>query len=172
MNTTDTVLFKNVKLQWRPNFSGAPTKYNRAGGRRSFSINLNPDQAAQLRAEGWNVKEYNSGREDSETIYFLDVFFRYDVAPRYQPRIWMVTSSKRTLLDEDTVGCLDGADISRIDLMIRPYRWTGPTGNTGIKAMVKTMYVTIYEDELDMMYAEEFDESASDIYNGEVPFEE
>ena len=41
-----------------------------------------------------------------------------------------------------------------MDLTINPYVWEA-NGNTGVKAYLGTMYVTIAEDPLDAKYADE-----------------
>lgn len=138
------------------NFSGKPTKFNPQGGTRDFGVVLDPDTAQELSEAGWNVKEYISKYADPEDgpTYYLPVALRFDVFP---PNIWFITSHNRTRLVENTIGMLDNMlnDISNVDIVIRPYNW-GPNarGESGIKAYVKTMYVTVEEDEFYDKYAD------------------
>jgi len=65
------------------------------------------------------------------------------------------TVRKGVLLSEETVGLLDSAHILKSDIEIRPYNW-GPddAGRTGVKAYLKTLWVTIKADPFSEEYSD------------------
>ena len=56
------------------------------------------------------------------------------------------------MLTEDTVGSLDYADISNVDVVISPFEYNDIGGKSGVAAYVKTMYVSVVEDEFASKY--------------------
>lgn len=134
------------------NFAGVETRYNRAGNRNFCVIVDDADIAQQLASDGWNVKTLAPRDEDEEPRYYIPAAVSYKNIP---PKIYLVCGGSKVLLDEDTVGELDTADIVNVDVILRPYCWDLGNGKSGVKAYVKTMYVTIEKDEFADKYAEE-----------------
>lgn len=132
------------------NFRGAQTDFSPAG-KRSFGIFIDPEMAEQLANDGWNVK-YTKPTPDRESVPYMQIEARFDNFP---PKIVMMTESGgKTLVTEETVAMLDTAEIISCDLIATPYYWTLPSGVSGIKAYLHTMYVTIQEDRFAAKYGE------------------
>lgn len=148
----DTVLMEGVRIIFR-NFAGKEDQYNREGD-RNFAVLIDPEVAKMMADDGWNVKwlkPREDGDEGEEEQAYLPVSLRFDVFP---PHVVLVTSNNRTTLDEQSIEMLDFADITNVDLIVRPYVWQ-VNAKSGIKAYVKTMYVTIEEDALVKKYSAE-----------------
>lgn len=140
------LVVENAKLAFR-NFSGKESKFNRAGN-RNFCIIFDNETGEDLKEQGWNVRPLRPRDEEELPDYCLEVSASFGKMP---PEIYMITGRKKTALNEDTISCLDYAEIITTDIVVRPYNWE-VNGKTGVKAYVKTMYVTIQEDKFSSKY--------------------
>ena len=150
----DVLSIKNAHIMFR-NFTGREGKYNKAGI-RSFSVSIDDvDLAEKLAEEGWNVRILPAREEGEQPRHYLQVAVNFENIP---PKVLMITRKKKVALDEEGVAALDYADLSNVNLVIRPYQWE-VNGKTGVKAYLKTGYFTVEEDE----FADQYDD---------IPFEE
>ena len=126
--------FENARIMF-PNFRGLPTKFDPAGGKRSFCVAIpDPDMAQQMRNEGWNVRVLAPRNEDEMPLDYMQVKVAFGNVP---PKIIMIANGVQTPLDELDVGQLDTAEIQSVDLVIRPYNWN-VRGDTGVTAYQKS----------------------------------
>lgn len=134
------------------NFSGRPDKYNSKGGVRNFCVRINnEDDAHMLNEIGWNIKVLAPRNPDEVPVYYLPVGIRFDY---YPPKIYQHCGRVTTQLDEDNIATLDDADITSVDIEIRPYTWER-NGDGGVKAYVKIMHVVVEQDPFAAKYAAE-----------------
>jgi len=149
-----TFMVENAQLIFK-NFSGREGPYNKAG-ERNFAVILEDEAAIQMLEDGWNVKYLEPREEEDTPKPYISVKVNFAVRP---PRVVMITSGGRLHLNEASIETLDWADIETVDLICNASVWT-VNGKSGVKAYLKSMYVTINEDDLDRKYA---------VHEGEQP---
>lgn len=130
------------------NFEGKAGKFNSEGD-RNFCLLLDPDAADELQVEGFNVRYLRPRDENEEPVPYLQIKVAYGKGR--PPKIVQVTSRGKCELDEESVRNLDWAEIRKADISINPYEYN-VNGRSGIKAYLKTMYVTIEEDDFEERY--------------------
>ena len=140
------------------NFRGAATKY-RAAGKRTFGIWVPDEVAVPLKEDGWNIKVAEPKEEGDPVRYYLEIEVSYKNVP---PKIVLVNRKYKKVLDEDTVYMCDSINIEKADVRISPYYWE-MAGNTGIKAYLDTMFITLVDDPLEDKY-ENIPYSSTDLF--------
>lgn len=122
-----------------------------AGGtKRTFCVEIPEDMVEALEKDGWNLKSRESRTDPDALTHYLKVEVSYRARP---PKIICIPNltRRKVFITEQTVDSLDYVEILNVDLTINPYVWE-VNGNSGVKAYLGTMYVTIAEDPLDAKY--------------------
>ena len=130
------------------NFAGEKTQFN-AAGKRTFVVLLDEALGRMLEEQGWHIRWREPRDEQDDPVGLLTVEVKFG---DYPPKIILISGGNHTQLDESNIAMLDTAEIERCDLIIRPYNWE-VNGNSGTKAYVKTMYVTLQDDDFGGRYA-------------------
>jgi hypothetical protein len=169
-NDIGPVTIEDARLIFR-NFSGAEGKFNREGD-RNFNVLLPTEVALLMEEDGWNIKWLQPREEDDLPQARLEVAISYKGRP---PRIVMVTHKGKVTLTESMLSILDWAEITKADLIIRPYQWE-VNGRSGIKAYLQSLFATIREDALEIKYSgvpdapDSAQSSLAEAYTDDAPF--
>lgn len=162
MPVKSNIEIENARIGSR-NFAGAASQYN-AEGNRNFLVYLDPEIGKVLADAGWNVKIKLPKDAEDDPRVFMQVTANFG---QYPPRIVLISSKGRAIIEEDKIDMLDWVDISKVDLVIRPYNWTMYKGtakeNHGVKAYLKSMYITVSEDKFEEKYADIQEISLKDV---------
>ena len=143
----DNINISNARIGFR-NFSGKEGQFNPTGN-RNFVVFLDDiNEAKKLEQEGWNIRWLKSRNEDEEDQPILSVKVAFGA---YPPKIVLVSRKGLSQIGEEEISILDWADIKSTDITIRPYNYD-VRGKSGVKAYLKTMYVTLEEDTWETKY--------------------
>lgn len=140
----NNITIEGARIIFR-DFSGEKNKYNND---RTFSVVLEDSLAERLIEDGWPVRWLEPRNEEETRTPILNVKVYFGKVP---PQIVMISNSVKKELDENTVNILDWANIENVDVKIRPFNYEF-NGRTGVKAYLKSLWVTIQEDELEAKY--------------------
>lgn len=142
-----TIPFEDAQIIFR-NFSGKEDQYNRAGDKKFTLLIEDEKLAAQMQEDGWNIRSLPAREEGEPERLCVEVAVSFKNFP---PKVTMICGTKKTILDDESINVLDFSEIEFIDLVISPYNWN-VNGKEGVKAYLKTMYVTIVQDEFAAKY--------------------
>ena len=161
---TSTIKLEGARMIFK-NFSGKKTEYNEEGN-RNFGVLIDDELAVDLKEVGWNVKYRPPFPDDPEKHEqaWLPVKVKFG---KFPPTIVLITSKGKIRLDEDTVGQIDWSRIKSADMIIRPYNYPPRSGRPGgVSAYLKSLYVTVIEDDFALKYAD-----IPDLYEPYDPYE-
>lgn len=137
MTYIEKIFIEDARVIFR-NFSGRENQFNR-DGKRTFSVVLTPEQAQMYEQAGWRIKYLRPREPGDEPTPILNVQVRYHSdEPERNPLVYTVSGRKKTLLNENTVGTIDYADLDKATLLISPYRYTDrATGERRVSAYLQ-----------------------------------
>lgn len=136
----------DVKWAWSY-FDGRAEGFNNEGD-YNFQVRIPEERVQELRDLGWNIKSFEPRDEGDpfEHLLKVNISFRFE-----EPKIFLIkqrtngekvkfrVSSPRDLHD------IKRPVTERVDVIIKPSRWSQANGRSGISAYVKELYVTIRE---------------------------
>ena len=163
LNSGELVV-ENAVIIWT-NFAGAPTKYDRNGGKRTFNLVLPEYMADELTADGWNVKTREARDEDGDPLYFTEIAINLDARKPPMFTVYTEFAGKKRArpLRGDAVGELDNIDIESVDLVIGVHRYDGEKYTA--KGYANVVNVIQAKDEY-------FGDKYADYYEDEDGYEE
>ena len=149
----EPITIRNAQI-FKTNFSGKEIPPYNPEGRRNFCVFIDDLKIAEdMERDGWNIRWLEPKQEGDERRAFVSVAVNFSNIP---PKIVLITSKGQTRLEEEEVGMLDWAEKTNVDLTINPRVWDD-NGRRRIKAYLRTMMVSIYEDDLEREIDEMYD---------------
>ena len=149
----ENLMVEDARILFR-NFAGEERQFNPAG-ERNFTLVIDNAIAPMMANDGWNIKYLKPKEEGDQPQAILRVKVSYKRKP---PTIVLITEKgggekSRTTLPEDMIDMLDYIDIAKVDLIVNP-SWYDFNGRQGYSAYLKSIYVTMLQDDLEKKYAD------------------
>ncbi len=148
----DNLIVEDARIIFR-NFAGEEKQFNPAG-ERNFALVIDNAIAPAMINDGWNIKFLKPREEGDDPQAMLKVKVSYKRKP---PTVVLITQKGngkvRTTLPEDMIEMLDYIDIAKVDLVVNP-SWYDFNGRQGYSAYLKSIYVTLLQDDLEKKYAD------------------
>lgn len=138
------ITIEGARILFR-DFSGEKNRYNND---RTFTVVIEPELAEKLEADGWPIKYLEPRNEDEDRTAILRVKVSFG---KVSPQVVIISGGVKKDLNENNINILDWAYIDNVDVVIRPYNYD-INGKTGVKPYLKSMWVTIREDNLEAKY--------------------
>lgn len=148
MAERQSITLMNRRILFK-NFEGVKAKFN-AEGARNFCVILDQEEAQQFIKMGLNVKFLPQREDDDAPTPYLKIKVNWSGKP---PSVIQVTSGGRTRLDKDSSKILDWAELTNVDLIFNTNYWE-VDDKTGYTCYLSSIYATLYENELDLKYAD------------------
>lgn len=141
------------------NFEGAAGKFNNAGD-RNFCLIIDNELAGELQSKGWNIK-HTKARDDYDSVPYIKIKVGFTLKDGtdnpYPPKIFKIDSTGMKMLDKSNVKLLDGARISKADLVFSAYSYEDRnTGEIRYSAYLRNLYAEIEENDLEREYNARF----------------
>jgi hypothetical protein len=159
-NERKIIAIDDTRFIFKTNFSGDPERDRFGSDARKANVIIpNEEQARELADMGFNVKvtkPREGQEEDFVPTAFVPIRVNYD--SYYPPKVYLVSgNAEPVLLDEETIGTLDGVYVANVNVILNPYQ-NKQTGKLSL--YVKTMYVeqNIDEDPYASRYGKRRDE--------------
>ena len=108
----DRILIEGAKFAYSPNFSGAPTIFDKNGGVRSFSIIVPKEAEATLVEQGFNLRKFKKNDPEDDRLALTIKVSNM----RSEPDIRLIMGNIERKLDWDEIGDLDAMDLEHCDL--------------------------------------------------------
>lgn len=140
----NNITIEGARIIFR-DFSGEKNRYSND---KTFTLALENELADRLAADGWPIRWLEPRNEDETRTPILTVKLMFG---KFPPQVVMIAGGKKKVLGENEVHILDWANFEHVDVKVTPYNYDF-NGKKGVKAYLKSLWVTIAEDEFEKKY--------------------